>query len=488
VTTPTGPVDGFPAPGERIGPYEIVRQLGMGGMGVVFEAIDTVLRRRVALKVISPYLAGDPAFRVRFTHEAQAQASLDSPHVVQVFAHGEADPSTSSGGSGSLYIASQLIPDGDLGAMIRAQGAPPPGIAVDVLAQIATGLADAHATGLVHRDIKPANVLLRIRGEEVSAYLADFGIARRTDVDPALSQTLTTQGFAVGTPTYMAPELHTGGTPGTTTDVYSLGCLLWAALCGRAPYTGTTDYQLVQAHVAAPIPQLVAAGPFEREVNRILRTAMAKHPSERYPSAAALRDDLRRVLRSIPAPAAVRPDAGSETGTEPRRIAPPVPAPLAEQPTFAPYVPPPARSSGRSQLIGLTVAVVLLIAIGVVGLVALLGDGDDPGGGSTAGTQPGPSETTDEHGLTADERKAADNIAAALAADASLDGFESSCTARKLVMNSGIDGLQEQGILDEDLNFIGNTNPAVNGQFFSDIITVGVSCVFETVTFAPSAS
>ena len=218
MSTPSGPAEGFPVPGQRIGPYEIVRQLGMGGMGVVFEAVDTVLNRRVALKIISPYLANDPAFRVRFTQEAQAQASLDSPHVVQVFAHGEAD--------GSLYIASQLIPDGDLGQMIRVSGAPPPGIAIDLLAQISAGLADAHAAGLVHRDIKPANVLLRIRGQEVSAYLADFGIARRTDVDPNLNQTMSTQGFAVGTPSYMAPELHTGARAGTATYVYSLGCLL----------------------------------------------------------------------------------------------------------------------------------------------------------------------------------------------------------------------------------------------------------------------
>ena len=225
----------------------------MGGMGVVFEAVDTVLQRRVALKVISPYLADDPAFRVRFTQEAQAQASLDSPHVVQVFSHGEVD--------GSLYMATQLIPDGDLGAMIREQGAPPPRIAIDLIAQIAAGLADAHAVGLVHRDIKPANVLLRLRGEEVSAYLADFGIARRIDFDPDLNQTLTTQGFAIGTPSYMAPELHTGGTPGTTTDVYSLGCLLWAALVGRAPYVGTTEYQLVSAHVSAPVPQLAGVRP-----------------------------------------------------------------------------------------------------------------------------------------------------------------------------------------------------------------------------------
>jgi hypothetical protein len=482
VTTPAGPAEGFPAPGERIGPYEIVRQLGMGGMGVVFEAVDTVLQRRVALKVISPYLADDPAFRVRFTQEAQAQASLDSPHVVQVFAHGEAD--------GSLYIASQLIPDGDLGAMIRARGAPPPRVALDLIAQIAAGLADAHAVGLVHRDIKPANVLLRLRGEDVSAYLADFGIARRIDVNPDLNQTLTTQGFAVGTPSYMAPELHTGGTPGTTTDVYALGCLLWAALVGRAPYGGTTDYQLVSAHVSAPVPQLAASGQFEREVNRILRTAMAKHPGERYPSAAALRDDLRRVLNSVPAPTSVEPGTGLEKPASGPQARTPTPAPAAG---YAPYTPDaPASSSPPVGLIAaLAVGLVLLLGAGVVGAVVALRSGDGEGSQNDARTVAiptlevtGPAAgTTDEDGLTADEQRAANNIAAALEGSADFDEIDARCTARKLVQADGVKGLQDKGYLDKDLNFIADTSPVANPQIFTEIITVGVGCVFESVTF-----
>jgi serine/threonine-protein kinase len=482
----------------------------MGGMGVAFEAVDTVLQRRVALKIISPYLAGDPAFRARFTQEAQAQASLDSPHVVQVFAHGEAD--------GFLYIASQLIPDGDLGAMIRAQGAPPPGVALDVIAQVAAGLADAHAVGLVHRDIKPANVLLRIRGEEVSAYLADFGIARRIDIDPALSRTLTTQGFAVGTPAYMAPELHTGGTPGTTTDVYALGCLLWAALVGRAPYGGTTDYQLVSAHVSAPVPQLVASGPFEREVNRILRTAMAKHPGERYPSAASLRDDLRRVVRTFPAPPSVEPGTGLEPATRAPPASPslvpslhpsPAPAPSAGYAPYSPDFPasfPSEPSSSRTNLfVAIVVGVVFLVVVGVVGsVVALSGDNDNgrDDGGPTAGASsattvgtgtrsPGPTGDggpTDDGGLTRDERKAADNIAAALKQDANFTGLDAECTARKLVTDKGIEDLQDQGVLDEDLNFVADTNPAVNAQLFTDLITISVGCVFESVTFGVTPS
>ncbi|KAA1427649.1 serine/threonine-protein kinase [Nocardioides antri] len=415
----TPPTDGFPGPGERIGQYEIVRRLGLGGMGVVFEAVDTVLRRRVALKVIAPYVADDPAFRARFTQEAQAQASLDSSHVVPVFAHGEAD--------GALYIASQLIPGGDLGAMLRASGAPPPRTALDLVAQVATGLGDAHATGLVHRDVKPANVLVRTRGEEVSAYLTDFGIARRTGVDPALAS----DGCADGTPGYLAPELHTGGTPGPSTDVYSLGCLLWAALVGRAPYAGAPD-RLAGAHRSAPVPQLAVGGPFEQQVNAILCRAMAKSPRDRYPSAHALRDDLRRVLRDCPAPPRVQaadPEEGRPAGrTRPRGLA----GVLAS--TF-----------------------VVLLAGGGIGLALTL------------------------RGDSTDEQRAVTNIAAALVEDADFEEPEAECTARRLVERSGVQALREQGLLDGDLELTADSGGSIDPRVLADVISVGASCVFEKV-------
>lgn len=138
-------------------------------MGTVYDALDTSLDRHVALKLITPGLAGDPEFRARFVREAQAQASLDSPHVVQVFAHGEI--------GGQLYIATQLVPDGDLGRHLRRHGPLPREQAAAIVAQVADGLAEAHRVGLVHRDVKPSNVLLRHRGPDTVAYLADFGVA-----------------------------------------------------------------------------------------------------------------------------------------------------------------------------------------------------------------------------------------------------------------------------------------------------------------------
>lgn len=462
-------------------------------MGIVFEAVDGVLDRRVALKIISPHLAGDPGFRARFTREAQAQASLDSPHVVTVFAHGEVD--------GALYIASQLIPDGDLGQMVRQQGAPPPRIALDLIAQVADGLADAHAMGLVHRDIKPANVLLRIRGEHVSAYLADFGIARRVD-----SSGLTTDGTAVGTPSYMAPELHTGGDAGPASDVYSLGCLLWSALCGQAPYVGTSDYQIVAAHVSEPVPQIVETGAFEREVNRVLRRAMAKSPADRYPSAGAMRDDLRSVMhRHQPSAPRVLPQSGSGTAMRP---AEPSPAPASPAPPSSPAPPtatgyagyagplpptagaphhfasPPQRPAPRRTALVLAAVAAVVLVVGGGAVVALLIGRDDEGGGGGGGgastSAAAGTASTDAHGLTQDEQTAVHNIARGLVADGAVEQSEAECVARGLVQEHGLDGLIEAGLIDESYQVVETNSSDIDAAIWADILTIGVSCIINS--------
>lgn len=228
---------------DRVGPYRIVRRIGSGGMGVVHEARDTALERPVALKVISPELADDPGFRERFTREARLQAALTSEHVLPVYAFGE--------DAGRLWIASPYVPDGDLGRLLREYGAPPRPVAIDLIDQVAAGLADAHAAGLVHRDIKPANVLLR-RGPRIRAYLADFGVAGP----------IGGVHDEAGTPAYMAPELSAGGTAGVASDVYALGCLLRAVLAPGDP------------------------------LQSVVAVATAEGPDDRYPSASAFRAAL----------------------------------------------------------------------------------------------------------------------------------------------------------------------------------------------------
>jgi serine/threonine-protein kinase len=384
---------GYPTEGEMIGPYRIVRRLGGGGMGVVYEAADDTLNRQVAVKVIAPDLAENPSFRARFTREALALAALDSPGVVHVYAHGEDD--------GRLYIATQLIPDGDLGAMLQSYGAPPIKVALDLIAQVAAGLSDAHAAGMIHRDIKPANILLRRRGNQMQAYLGDFGIARDLAAeDPDLERATT-----IGTPSYMAPELHTGGDAGVATDVYSLGCLLWAALSGRAPYVGTSEQQIVAAHLEQPVPQLPGNTALVQETNRILRTAMAKNPADRYASAAQLRDDLRRV-KALP-------------------IGGPV-----------------ARATARSPRVWLVAAAAVVVAV-LIFLGVRGGDsGSDPGDASS------------DHTLSAEEIRVARTMADQLVAvTPSLTTDQARCVAREWIGIVGLDELRAEGFVDDHLRF-----------------------------------
>jgi serine/threonine protein kinase len=404
-------MEGYPRTGETIGHYRVGRRLGGGGMGVVFEARDENLERPVALKVISPELAEDAEFRARFTREAQAQALLDSRHVVQVYAHGEDD--------GRLWIATQLVPDGDLRSMLTSYGAPTVPVAIDLIEQVADGLADAHAAGLVHRDIKPANVLLRRRADGgLTAYLADFGIARRVG-----GEATRTSHATVGTPSYMAPELHTGGEPGVASDVYSLGCLLWATLTGRAPYVGTSDFEIVTAHREQPIPQLPDDSPLAGRLNEVLRSTLAKDPADRPPSAVAVRD----WLRSLRGP-----------------VEPTVSRPLRR----------------RGPLAVVLVAAVVVAALAVA--YAVTRDDDEPSASTRStsaspATSPATTGTTSSSGSAApagsDQEKAVASMAAAFAGQLGISADNAQCVARETIDAVGLQHLVDIGMYDEAMTF-----------------------------------
>ncbi|WP_139980128.1 serine/threonine-protein kinase [Nocardioides litoris] len=466
---------GADEPGAQLGAFRLGRRLGAGGMGIVYQALDTSLNRQVALKVISPQIGDDPDFQARFRREAQAQASLDSPHVVQVYSFGEAD--------GRLYIASQLIPDGDLGQMLAKHGRPPARIAVNLMSQVADGLADAHAAGLVHRDIKPANVLLRNRDQQLFAYLGDFGIARQVG-----QSQLTQAGGTVGTPSYMAPELHTGGDSGTSSDIYSLGCLLWAALSGKAPYAGGTQYQVVMAHMEQPVPQLAPTGPLALEINRVLATAMAKNPAQRYPTAAAMRDDLKRVVRMPDDQVPVHPAEGAAPVSDQWSFPPPVhtptPTPTPGQappaPTFVPPAPPqasfqhshyegptPPQRGGR---LGWVIAVLLVLVLGGGAALAavLINRGDDDPRTTTTTTDPtptddptsedpdpteDPTQATPQYDFDAREQQAADALVDNFLTQAGATEESSRCLADELVNSVGVDKLIGAGLLTRDLEY-----------------------------------
>jgi serine/threonine protein kinase len=428
-----GTASGPPVAGTVIGPYRIVRELGVGGMGVVYEAADDALDRTVALKIISPHLAGDDDFRARFTREAQALAALDSPHVVHVYAHGEVD--------GRLWIATQLVPDGDLGAMLQQYGAPPVRVGLDLVAQVASGLADAHEAGMVHRDIKPANVLLRRRGPAMAAYLGDFGIARHLDAEESRAGRTGT----VGTPSYMAPELHTGGTAGVASDVYSLGCLAWAVLSGHAPYRGTSEYEIVSAHREQPVPQLPGHSPLVTEANRILRTAMAKDPADRYATASAVRDDLRRAV--------VLPDDGSTPPAPPRpRRTPP-----------------------------LVSAAVLLVLVVVAAVAWGVTRGEEQPTAGTSGVPsrtPSPSDapsTDPAPGAGARERAVA-SLTEALTGQGPLTPEQSACAAAAWIDGAGLRQMAAEGLFDDDWGFVDVPAGELSPETRSAAATATVTC------------
>src|SRR3984957_14743529 len=196
--------------GSWFGPYRLMRLLGRGGMGEVYEAEDTRKGRVVALKLVSPQFSDDPMFRARMQREAGAAGRLAEPHWVPIHDYGEIN--------GQLYLDMRLIEGSNLATALKQSGPMSPPRAVAIMRQIASALDAAHASGVTHRDVKPENIL--ITGDDF-AYLVDFGIARA-----ATDQGLTQTGMAMGTYKYMAPERFTDNEVSYRSDIYSLACVL----------------------------------------------------------------------------------------------------------------------------------------------------------------------------------------------------------------------------------------------------------------------
>jgi predicted ATPase len=249
----------------RLGPYEVLGELGRGGMGVVYRARDPQLRREVAVKVLHPHLAADTALASRLIAEARAASGLDHPHVCTVHELGHLD-------DGRLYVAMAYYPGGSLADRL-AQGPLPVDEAVRIAAQVAAGLHCAHQAGLVHRDVKPANVAFNTEGEPK---VLDFGIAKH------VGSGATLPGMLVGTPRYMAPEQLRGEVVDRRADVWALGALLYEMLAGRPAFDGE-DMEAVRGRVIAGEPESLDALRPEvpAAVLHALRLALAKDPARR---------------------------------------------------------------------------------------------------------------------------------------------------------------------------------------------------------------
>ena len=266
--------------GSRLGNYQIEALLGQGGMGVVYEAVQLSLSRRVALKVIAPELSRNERFQERFRREGRSQAALDHPNVVTVHDFGETD--------GHLYISMQLIRGPSLKELIH-RGELDLGRVQRILRPIADALDTAHEDGLVHRDFKPQNILV---GSRDHAYLADFGLTQALG-EPGLTRT----GQFVGTLDYIAPEQIHGKPATRRSDVYAFGAVLFECLTGKVPYPRESDAAILFAHVSEPLPRVSELRPgAPPTIDEVLNHALAKNPDERLPTATAVMDELAEAI------------------------------------------------------------------------------------------------------------------------------------------------------------------------------------------------
>ncbi len=266
---------------EHLGHYEIVAELGRGGMGVVYKGYEPALTRYVAIKELSPALAHDHNLVERFLREARSMASLNDPHIIQVYFIGQEN--------NQPFFAMEFVEGESLSQLIKREGRIPAADVLKVLLQTARGLQTAHERGVIHRDIKPANLMLDLRGR---IKIADFGIAlARQEFDAKLTGT----GEFVGTPGYLSPEICLGKQVDARSDLFALGIVMFECLSGRLPFSDESPLKLMLDVVQAEIPDI-------REINRevdvdtarILTRLVAKDPSDRYQSAADLVAELEQ--------------------------------------------------------------------------------------------------------------------------------------------------------------------------------------------------
>ena len=266
--------------GKRLGTFEILEEIGRGGMATVYKARQTTINRTVAVKVLPRRLLHDPGFYERFEREVEVISHLEHPHIVPIYEYGQSD--------GMPYIAMRYLGGGSLETLLRRR-LPELRELERPLQQIAHALDHAHRLGIIHRDLKPGNIML---DESGNAYLSDFGIAR------VLGSNMT-GSMIVGTPAYMSPEQANGVSLDGRSDIYALGVVLFEILTGREPYQAETPVAVLLKHINEPIPSVREFRPeIPFAVEAIVNKATAKNPNDRFPSATEMMEALSIAIHA----------------------------------------------------------------------------------------------------------------------------------------------------------------------------------------------
>ena len=359
---------------EHLGHYDIIAELGRGGMGVVYKGYETSLNRYVAIKVLAESLAHDESVKERFLREARSMAALNDPHIISIYFIGD--------DAGQTYFVMEFVDGESLGSLLKREGKLKPEQAAKIVYQTAQGLATAHDRGVIHRDIKPGNLMLTSKG---AVKIADFGIALSSQ---DFSKKLTSTGEFVGTPGYLSPEVCQGKPVDQRSDIFSLGIVLFECLAGRMPFTDESPLGLMLEVVKAEIPDVrTLNAEVDPELERILSRMVAKDPAERYQSCQELVADLGRhplVAKGGPITLQTRMSTAAATmvgqktpvsGQRPLPSTSPTPQPLpvsrpatpaAAQPVMGAHQPvlqsqPTAKSSPA---LPLAIAAVLILGLG----------------------------------------------------------------------------------------------------------------------------
>jgi serine/threonine protein kinase len=278
--------------GTRLGKYQIVRLLGQGGMGAVYEAFHTEIGKRVAIKTLAPAVAAIPGARQRFLREAQLTSRLRHPHIVDL---------NDMGSEGRIaYLVMELLAGEDLANRLERAGVFSPRELVDLMLPVCSALVTAHEAGIVHRDLKPQNIFLASGHHGVVPKVLDFGISKSSDTDAASS--LTSTGSVIGTPHYLAPEqIKDARTASAASDQYALGVILYKCLTGENPFEGESIFAVLQAIVTqTPVPLRERRADLPEGFARIVERAMNPLPWERFGSVR----ELGRVLLPYASPKA----------------------------------------------------------------------------------------------------------------------------------------------------------------------------------------